>query len=319
MLASLPSIGLGRAGSIACRVREAALNPKVTDVHQTLAYRSSETNWKLFLFGLVFVLVGLYGAFFDQRSGRDGWPAAWFLLLLGGFIAANLLYRSLFPARPLLELSPDGILVRIAWVTQFSIPWHEVRGIDTTDVAAGFRITGSQARATSSNVTAVQVSRSFYERIIVIPALLRGPAWRNVFIPKETMMMQVALHHDVLGVSPEELRTAIEARWHAFRERLPQVPPRKAGLRVAWVVPAMLIVGMVIAVIVTSPGLWRESEDARSARYERERIESDRRFKQAEEDMRRVMEKTGEGLRRSAPRGWFDDDRAPARDAPPPR
>jgi hypothetical protein len=259
------------------------------------------------------VVIGFYGAFVDERVGADGRPAAWFILIIGGFIIANVLYQSLIPARPLLELSPDGILLRIAWVTEFSIPWHEVRGIEATDVSPGFRMTGTQARATSSNAIAVLVSRDFYERVIVIPALLRGPAWRNVFVPRGTMM-QVALHHDVLGVAPEELRAAIEARWSAFRERLPRVPPRKARLRVAWVVPTMLVAGTVLALIVTSPWLWRESESARSARHERERIESDLRFKQAEEDMRRVMEKTGEGLRRGLP-GWFDEDRPPARDA----
>jgi hypothetical protein len=293
------------------------LNSRVTDAGQTLVYRQGESSRKLLLIGAAFLLIGVYGVFFDELSRADSRrPAAWCILVLGGFVVAHELYRSLLPAQPLLELSPDGILVRIAWVTELLIPWHEVRGIAATDVSAGFRMTGTQVRAKSANVTAVLVSRNFYERFIAIPALLRGPAWGNIFIPKDTMM-QVALHHDVLGVSPEELRAAIEARWHAFRERLPEVPPKKASLRVAWVVPAMLVVGMVIAFIVTSPGLWRESEAARSARHERERIDSDRRFKQAEEEMRRVMEKTGESLRRTGPPGWFDDDRpAPARGAP---
>jgi hypothetical protein len=295
------------------------LNLEVTDAGQTLVYRQSETSRKLLLIGAAILLIGLYGVFFDELSQADRRrPAAWCILVLGGIMVAHELYASLFPGKPLLELSPNGILVRIAWVTEFLIPWHEVRGIDATDVSAGFRMTGTQLRSKSANVTTVLVSRNFYERFIAIPALLRGPAWGNIFIPKGTMM-EVALHHDVLGVSPEELRAAIEARWQAFKGRSPQALPQKASLRVAWVVPAILVGGMVIAFIVTSPWLWRESEDARSARHERERIESDQRFKRAEEDMRRVMEKTGESLRRSAPPGWFDDAPAPARDAPMPR
>jgi WD40 repeat protein len=290
------------------------LNPKVTDVHQTLAYRRGEIASWMLLIGTVFMLIGAYGVFFDELSGDDRRrPAALFIMVLGGFITVFQLHEFLIPGKPLLELSPEGLLVRIEWITEFLIPWHEVHGIDTAHVTAQVR-KGALVHAKSSTVTVVLVPRRYYDRFISIPVLLRGPAWSSFFIPKGTMM-QVALHHDGLPVAPEELRAAVEARWHAFKERPAQLSPgaeqrQKASLRVAWVVPTILVVGIPVAYIVTSPRLWTlfaESDDARWTRLEREQVERGRRFKQVEEDTRRVLEKTGEGLRRNGP-GWFDDD-----------
>ena len=100
------------------------MNPKVTDVHQTLAYRRGEVTGWVLVIGAVFMLIGAYGVFFDELTGDDRRrPAAWLILAMGGLMTAFQLYEFLVPGKPALALSPEGLLVRIEWITEFLIPW----------------------------------------------------------------------------------------------------------------------------------------------------------------------------------------------------
>jgi hypothetical protein len=139
------------------------------------------------------------------------------------------LWRRFHHGRPLFRLSPDGIDYRIPWLKALHIPWSEIRGIDTIDVAArywsfwdfrhGFQVIPDRKVVNYPNVTVVLVSKPFYDRwISVPPRLLPGPGWRANFIPKDGLV-QVALHHDLVSAEPRPLREAIEARWIAFRDR----------------------------------------------------------------------------------------------------
>ncbi len=134
-------------------------------------------------------------------------------LAVGGASTLYGLVRLWSPGKPMLQMSPAGLRLHFDFLKTMVIPWHEVRGVDTTDIKGEFR--GTPVLLTG--VTVVLVSRKFYDRRIHVASwLLRGPGWDTNFIPKGDMV-QVALHHDVLSASAAELRMAAEARWQAFR------------------------------------------------------------------------------------------------------
>lgn len=112
----------------------------------------------------------------------------------------------------LIELLPQGIIFRMPGLEHFIVPWHEVRGVDSIDIHTTFR----GQPVLFENVTVVLVSRFFYDRVIHVDTfILRGPGWETNFIPKGDKV-QLALHHEVLPVTAEEIRRQVEARWKAF-------------------------------------------------------------------------------------------------------
>jgi hypothetical protein len=190
------------------------LNDAVTDVQQTLTYsRRTSLNWRWLALGLVAFAFGVGFAYVRPADFTVyDWLMTAAALVLGPLLTAYALLRLLVPGKPALVLSPQGLRLHLEWVKDVLIPWREVHGVDTIDITDEFR----GMPVIYPGVTVILVSKAFYDRYIHVDSLfLRGPAWDNLFIPKGSMV-QVALHHEVLTATAQELRAAIEARWRAF-------------------------------------------------------------------------------------------------------
>jgi hypothetical protein len=149
-------------------------------------------------------------------------------------LAGFTLWRRSNPGKPLFTLSPDGIHYRIPLVKAVLIPWHQIQGVDTIDVEAGYwsiswltqNPTLTYEPAVTRDVTVILLPKPFYDqRIFVDSFFLRGPGWKANFIPRGSLV-QMALHHELVSVEPRALREAVEARWLAFRERPAGEPAR---------------------------------------------------------------------------------------------
>jgi hypothetical protein len=123
------------------------------------------------------------------------------------------LYWLMRPASALMELLPQGIIFRRGGgLDDFIIPWTEVRGVDTINIETSFR--GHDV--TFENVTVLIVSQFFYDRVIHVDNfIMRGPGWDANYVPKGDKM-QVALHHEIIDATAEEVRRQVEARWKTF-------------------------------------------------------------------------------------------------------
>ena len=203
------------------------VNDTAADVRQVLRYGREKVNRKWLAIGLVLIAIGVGFAFWQPGGFKTyDWFMTGLAFVLGLFMTGYAAFRMLAPGKPLLTLSPDGLRLTVEWVKTIRIPWHEVKGVDTIDIAAEFRGT----RLDYHGVTVVLVSQAFYDRHIHIRSwFLRGPGWDFNFVPKGRLM-QVALHHEVLPVDGPALRAAVEARWLAFRgdkraTSVPLVPP----------------------------------------------------------------------------------------------
>jgi len=180
----------------------------ITDVNAILSFGREKLARKQLLFAAVAAGVGLVGILVDD-DGRLPHFVFWALLVFGVGWAGWEFSKSTLPQKPLLVLTPDAIFMRLEGATEFAIPWTEVRGIDSVRVE-------SLRGATFENVTVVLVSRDFYDRVIHVDSFIRrGPGWGQFFIPYGDMM-QVALHHEILPVTAEDLLAAVEARYRAF-------------------------------------------------------------------------------------------------------
>lgn len=181
--------------------------------------------------------------------------AAYAVGIAGLLFLLREVYRFLVPGEPLLTLGPEGIAVNIDGVGRADIPWQEVQDMVVIDVKASASLpinvdigdtVQNEVRETYRNVTAVAVSKDFYDRSILpvhkamtrnkglkttlglVDGMVhhvaarngRGSGWTSIFIPRGDQML-VALHHGMLSVSGGRLRSEVEARWRAFG------PPRK--------------------------------------------------------------------------------------------
>lgn len=203
------------------------MNVSVADVSQTLEYRPTTAHVRLLPTGLLLIFLGLLIlTFIDSDREKVGtYIGVGLCLVLGVGLSAFTLWRRWNHGKPVFTLSPDGIHYRIPLVKQVLIPWHEIEGVDSIDIEAGYWSylwsTGGLRHNTVilRDVTVILLSKRFYEqRLHVNSYLLRGPAWKANFIPKGELV-QMALHHEYVSVEPRALREAVEARWLAFREK----------------------------------------------------------------------------------------------------
>lgn len=191
------------------------------DVHRTLTFSDRKLARQWLWLGIPLLVLGpAIAALHPPRlASYDGAMLA-ITLILGIGITGFALARTIWPGPPLLVLSPQGLRQRIPWVKEVMIPWREVLGVDTVDIAARFR----GQRVVFPRVTVVLVSRAFYDRHIHVGSwLLRGPGWDANYVLKDALA-QVALHHDMLPATAEELRRAVETRWRAFGPRTASHP-----------------------------------------------------------------------------------------------
>lgn len=198
------------------------------NIHKTFEYRAAAEIVRLLPTGLFLIFCSLILFILDDLNRKPEPGLFWTVLCLtvGSAIVAIALWTRFRPGRPLYTLSPRGILYRIPWCKTFLVPWRQVQGVETIDVETRipFLIWLFASSPTSSyyrtmvfrNVTAVLVSKQFYDsQILVDSYVLRGPGWRANFIPKGHLV-QIALHHELVSVEPQSLDQAVKARWQAF-------------------------------------------------------------------------------------------------------
>jgi hypothetical protein len=155
---------------------------------------------------------------FSEDAEQMHFLAAAILIAAGSGWIAFALYRRANPGSPVLELSPGGIRFLIPGLKEIRIPWREVSAIERMGGSSFFsRLV--HPRLPRRGVTAIRVSRAFYDRQIhVASPFMRGPGWNRMFFPGEKTA-RIALHHEALSVPADELHRAVEERWKAFRPR----------------------------------------------------------------------------------------------------
>ena len=170
------------------------MNVSGHDINQTLEYRTGTAIVRLLPTGLLLIFLGLV---IFALVNLDREPLTLIGIVLCWVTGAGLIglafWRRSHPCKPLFALSPDGIQYRVAWVKQILIPWHEIRGVDTIDIEAGYwSLFWSSGIPTPRynamvvrNATVLLLSKQFYDsRIFVDSFFLRGPGWSANFIPK---------------------------------------------------------------------------------------------------------------------------------------
>ncbi len=159
----------------------------------------------------------------DSYAKFGPWLAAYILIIAGVGCTLFAIWRWMYPAEPVLVLSPAGIRYHLASGLRLTIPWGEIEGVDSTDI----RIWHRGFYTTYRDVTVALISdRAYRARVKPETWWHRGRAWKYHFIPKDGGV-QVALFHDVLSVPADELRDAVEDRWRAFsRHPNAKLPPR---------------------------------------------------------------------------------------------
>jgi hypothetical protein len=127
------------------------------------------------------------------------------------------IYKMMEPNSALIELLPQGIIYRVT-TEDFIVPWNEIKGIDTIDIHTSF---GRRAEF-YPGVTVILVSKFFYDRVVHEDSIImRGPGWGAWFLEKDANTMQLALHHDIIPASAEEIRRQVEARRKVFGKEKP--------------------------------------------------------------------------------------------------
>lgn len=188
------------------------MDPKFTDASRTLSFSREKLARKMLLLGLLSLAAGIFLLWLDDELKTR--LMGYFGLGIGLLICGYEFHRFFNPSKPLLVLSPKGIGMRIELVKDYLIPWSEVRGVGSADIETSFR----GQRMKFDNVTYVEVSEAFYDRVIFVDNwILRGPGWDTNYIPAGGLV-RVALHHEILPVTAPELRAAVETRWKAFGE-----------------------------------------------------------------------------------------------------
>ncbi len=158
-------------------------------------------------------------------SSREYW-LAWIWTLFTIVWIVYELYWLMRPASALIELLPQGIVFRHGGgLEDYIVPWKEIHGVDSIDIETRFR----GKTITFNNVTVILVSMTFYDRVIHVDNfIMRGPGWDGAYVPKGDMM-QVAIHHEIVEATAEEIRRQVEARWKVFEKKKPELASSKSS------------------------------------------------------------------------------------------
>jgi len=201
-------------------------------VHEPLGYAMDAEFADWLPIGLLTLFCALF-LFAIEEPGRRSFedtmvaPAA---LVVGIGITAFALWRRFHSGGPLYVLSPLGVHIRGLLLKEILIPWHEIKAVETMDIAARHWLTGSHTGMISHGAVVVLVSKEFYDAHIHVGSFfMRGPGWRNCFI-EQGELVKCALHPEVVSVQPKLLREDVETRWHAFRDQPAPVRPRRASV-----------------------------------------------------------------------------------------
>jgi hypothetical protein len=197
------------------------VHSKYTDANYTLKFGRQKVARAFLILGVLCIAIGIFGTSADFIRGHEKY-IVYFAFALGVFLTGYGLHHTFNAGTPIAVLSPSGIALDIEWVKNFLIPWHEVKAVEKIDV----RVPTKGWYKTYKDVTAVVVSKRFYDRVVHIDnAILRGPGWDHNFIDSGDTV-QIALSHAVLPASAVEIFAAVDTRWKAFRDK---TKPMKAA------------------------------------------------------------------------------------------
>lgn len=190
------------------------MHPKYTDVNYTLKFGRQKVARGFLFLGIACVAVSILIISTNAVRGNERY-IAYLCFALGALLTGYGIHHSFNAGTPIAVLSPSGIALNIEWVKNFLVPWHEVKAVEKIDI----RVPEKVGYTTYKDVTAVVVSRKFYERFVHVDnLLLRGPGWEHNFIDNGDTV-QIALNHAVLPATAAEIYAAVDSRWKAFRDR----------------------------------------------------------------------------------------------------
>lgn len=275
--------------------------------HQPVAYRTDKVLLESIPLALFLLFLGLSAiAFLENHTDRGAISAA-ILLVAGCGWLAYALYRQWWPGTPLITLSPQGIQYRVVGLKEFLIPWQQIQSVVIRDISTIYLSIRLPRRVHFRDVTAVRISKTFYDRHIHAPSLLmRGPGWNVNFI-QEGDHVDVALHHELFAIPPEEMHEAVVTRWRKFSGhlgqpavivtpavaarrarkpllRLPELPTSLSS-KARLMVQALLTAGIVFA-LSNILGFW-QADYQREARAKRQEWQSQLDKWKAEEERSR--------------------------------
>jgi hypothetical protein len=200
----------------------AARNDTKTDVHRILTYTDSKVVKVLLFASLAMFVLGIL--FISTYSKHDpNYMIGWAMGFAGLGLAIAAHFKLSKFGSPLLVLSPRGLVLSSVGKDVF-IPWPEVRGVEKVSfsswTAVWTSVPPTPVPVFFKNVTAVLISRDFYEDEVVsaYPTLVHHRVWSRTFRSQGDNLVQVLLHHDLLPAKAEELRREVAARWYAFRD-----------------------------------------------------------------------------------------------------
>lgn len=201
---------------------------KAVNVHQTLSLGFEGHLRKQRPLAVAGVLLGalvLAIADPDRYRDRKAILAGIILIVAGLSYLVYVHWRRINPRRSYV-LSSAGLRTRNLDGKDILISWNEVQGVETTDITLPALF--ARLSVTFRDATVLLVSRELYDKRIAGGSIwTRGPFWSAYFIPVGDQV-QIALLPEMLSISPEDLRTAVEQRWRAFSNhpnaKLPAVP-----------------------------------------------------------------------------------------------
>lgn len=186
------------------------------NVYETVAYSTDKLLLAYVPLALFLGLLGLTMLAFRADAKPMHFVAAGILIAASIFWIAYALLRRASPGKPVIELSPAGLLFRIQGTKQVRIPWREISAVEAVQGRMSLASILSPRTAGAGDITGIRISRAFYDRQIHIPsAVMRGPGWQQTFRVEEKSA-RISLDPQILSVAPEELRCAVEERWKAF-------------------------------------------------------------------------------------------------------
>jgi hypothetical protein len=264
---------------------------RAVDVQRTREYASAFLM-KLIWIPAIALILGLLSLVYP-RSGTE--IPGWLCLIFGASMLAYMLFRQFSPEKPLLELSPHGMIYRNA--SESLIPWQEILNITTTDLDDRSTI----VKQTHKGLTVVWVSRQFHEAAILpgMPLWRRTPGFENNFISKGPRVGIVILDGMLWVPSAAALRAEIETRWRAFTNtpRDPDAPPVLTGKPVtagaalaASFALAFLVIFVLGGIALMRGGWWPASSSSNEAYWKN--------LEKRDRDLRREVDKFWEDFKK---------------------
>ncbi len=142
----------------------------------------------------------------------------WMMIYLGLGWIVFAVFRHFRPARPILMLTPAGIMFHRSWLPDLFILWQDVRGVGPFEPGG--------RPAANPQVITVLVTEEFYQQRIAPKRRFFAPPGSEFMFQPAGEMVQVVLNSAEVAVAIPDYRIPIETRWKAFRDQpRSTVPP----------------------------------------------------------------------------------------------